>query len=148
MIVMLDLNVLLDVIQKREPHFPASAELLDLVAKGEIRGCVPGHGVTTIHYIVAKYADVCKADQAVDWLLARTTVTAAGKEHFLRARGLPMPDFEDAVVAALAESFGCDYIASRNIADFANSPVSPLTPGELLVELTQMRIEGRKRKRP
>ena len=135
MTVMLDLNVLLDIIQKRDPHFSASAELLDLVARGAIRGRVPGHGVTTIHYIVAKYADRQKADQAVDWLLAQTTVTPADKDDFLRARVLSMPDFEDAVVAALAESCGCDYVASRNAADFASSPVPALTPEELLAQL-------------
>lgn len=137
MIVMLDLNVLLDVIQKREPHFHASAKLLDLVATGAIEGCVPALGVTTIHYIVTKYADRHKADQAVDWLLAQTTVASPGKEHFLRARALSMPDFEDAVVAALAESGNCDYVASRNATDFADSPVPTLTPEELLAQLAQ-----------
>jgi len=137
MIVMLDLNVLLDVIQKREPHFHASAKLLDLVATGAIEGYVAAHGVTTIHYIVTKYADRDKADQAVDWLLAQTTVVSPGKEHFLRARALSMPDFEDAVVAALAESSNCDCVASRNATDFDDSPVPALTPEELLAQLAE-----------
>jgi len=137
MTVMLDLNVLLDVIQKREPHFHASAQLLDLVATSAIDGCVPGHGITTIHYIVTKYSDRHKADRAVDWLLARTAVVSVGKEHFLRARALAMPDFEDAVVVALAEACSCDYVASRNTTDFADSPVPVLTPGELLAQLAR-----------
>ena len=132
MTIMLDLNVLLDVLQKREPHFQCSAELLDLVAKGTIHGFVPAHGITTIHYIVAKYADRAKGDEAVDWLLAHTQVIPAAREHFLRARALNLPDFEDGVVAALAESSHCDYVASRNTADFTKSPVPTLTPEELL----------------
>ena len=135
MTVMLDLNVLLDVIQKREPHVSASAAVLALVADGSISGRVPAHALTTIHYIVTKYAGVAKADRAVDWLLARTSITPAAREHFLRARALPLPDFEDAVVAALAEGARCDYIASRNVSDFAGSPVPAMTPEELLTLL-------------
>ena len=135
MTVMLDLNVLLDVIQEREPHVGASAALLGLVADQTVGGRVPAHALTTIHYIVAKYADQAKADGAVDWLLARTSITPANRESFLRARALSLTDFEDAVVAALAEETRCDYIASRNVEDFAGSPVPAVTPEELLVLL-------------
>ena len=135
MTVMLDINVLLDVIQKRQPHFPASAALLELIAKGTIKGCVPAHAVTTVHYIVTKYADRAKADRAVDWLLARTSVVPAGRDEFRRARSLPLSDFEDAVVVAVAEVSCCEYVISRNVSDFTGSPVPALTPEELLVQL-------------
>jgi hypothetical protein len=46
-----------------------------------------------------------------------------------------MADFEDALVAALAESSRCDWVISRNIADFAGSPVPALTPEELLAQI-------------
>jgi predicted nucleic acid-binding protein len=137
--VMLDLNVLLDVIQKRQAHFRASAELLDRVARGAVQGCTAAHAVTTIHYIVAKHAGSVQADAAVDWLLAWTAVLPAGREHFLRARALALPDFEDAVVAALAEAARCDYVATRNVTDYRGSPVPALTPEELLALLAETR---------
>ncbi len=59
----------------------------------------------------------------------------AAAEQFLRARGLPVADFEDAVVAALAESARCDYVISRNVAGFNDSPVPALTPEEFLVRI-------------
>ena len=43
-----------------------------------------------------------------------------------------MPDFEDAVVAAVAERNGAAYILTRNINDFAGSPVPAITPAEFL----------------
>ena len=135
MTVMLDLNVLLDVILKREPHYSASASVLALIAEEALDGRVPAHAVTTVHYIVAKYASHTKADEAVDWLLARTSITPADRGSFLRARALSLTDFEDAVVAALAEKARCDYIASRNVPDFEGSPVPAVTPEELLALL-------------
>lgn len=130
--IIIDLNVLLDVIQKREPYFAASGKILSLVAKRSLSGHIPAHALTTIHYIVAKYAGHAKAGQTIDWLLSTLKVIPAGQKEFIRARSLNMPDFEDAVVASLAESGHCQYIVSRNIGDFKNSRIPVITPTELL----------------
>jgi len=135
--ILIDLNVLLDVIQKREPHYTASGKILGLVAKRKFSGQIPAHALTTIHYIVAKYAGHAKAGQTIDWLLSTLKVIPAGQKEFLRARSLNMPDFEDAVVASLAEAGHCQYIVSRNAGDFKNSRVPAITPEELLVLVTE-----------
>ena len=126
--IMIDLNVLLDVIQKREPHFTASGKILSLAAKRKISGHIPAHALTTIHYIVAKYAGPAKAGQTVDWMLSTMKVVPAGHKEFIRARGLDMLDFEDAVVASSAEAGHCEYILSRNTSDFTNSRIPALYP--------------------
>ena len=46
-----------------------------------------------------------------------------------------MTDFEDCVVAASAEAASCDHIVTRNVADFAGSPVPALPPAEFLTLL-------------
>jgi hypothetical protein len=45
---------------------------------------------------------------------------------------MEISDFEDGVVASLAELTGCDFIVTRNISDFKKSPVKSLTPEEFL----------------
>jgi predicted nucleic acid-binding protein len=138
--VMIDLNVLLDVIQKREPHFAASGHVIGLAAKRVIAGHIPAHALTTIHYIVAKYAGQAKAGQTIDWLLSTLQIIPAGHKEFLRARGIHMPDFEDAVVASLAESGHCQYIVSRNTGDFKNSRVPAVTPEEFLALMAEKNV--------
>ena len=133
--VMLDLNVLLDVVQRREPHFAASAGVLAMAARGDVRALVPSHCLTTLYYIIAKHTNRLKADRAVDWVLSNLRIKSAERNEFLRARSLDMKDFEDAVVAAIAESAGCRYVITRNATDFGVSPVPALTPEELLAEL-------------
>ena len=135
--VFLDLNVLLDVIQKREPHYAASAAILSRIASGEIEGAMSAHAVTTIHYLVAKLAGREPALEAIDWLLRELEIVPEDKENFLRARVLGMDDFEDAVVAAAAEKSGCDHVVTRNVGDFADSPVPAVSPGELEAALTE-----------
>jgi predicted nucleic acid-binding protein len=143
--VMIDLNVLLDVIQRRAPHFAASGSVLGLAAKREIAGHIPAHALTTIHYIVAKYAGRAKAGQTIDWLLSTFKIVPAGHKEFLRARSIDMPDFEDAVVASLAESCHCQYIVSRNAGDFKDSRIPTLTPEEFLALMAEKNVEGRHR---
>ena len=86
--ILIDLNVLLDVIQKREPHYTASGKILGLVAKRKLFGQIPAHALTTIHYIVAKYVGHSKAGQTIDWLLSTLKVIPAGQKEFIRARSL------------------------------------------------------------
>ena len=48
--ILIDLNVLLDVLQKREPFYQASAELLAAVETGQVEGYIAAHSVTTLFY--------------------------------------------------------------------------------------------------
>ena len=131
--VLLDLNVLLDVVQNRVPHYHDSAKVLSLARLGEIQAVLPVHAFTTLYYILAKAAGRAKADQTIDWLLAHFEVAVADKAVLRRARQLPLADFEDAVVASLAEAGQCDHVVTRNVSDFAGSPVSALTPTDFLI---------------
>ncbi len=135
--VLVDLNVLLDVIQRREPHYAASARALSVAVAGGIEAAVPGHAVTTLHYVVAKHAGRAAADAVVDWLLSDFEVVAEDKTVLLRARGLGFSDFEDAVVAAAAEKSHSTAIVTRNVSDFVSSPVPAMTPAEILVRIDE-----------
>jgi len=132
--LMLDLNVLLDVVQRRESFYFASATVLSKVVEAEQIGCLPSHALTTLHYIVRKSAGKERADEFIDWLLTHVEIVPHDKLQFTRARTLVMPDFEDAALASAAEAAGCDLILTRNVADFVGSPVRVMTPEEFLVQ--------------
>lgn len=133
--VMLDLNVLLDVVQRREPFYAASAAVLSQAIEGPNVACLPGHALTTLHYIVSKYSGQEQADTLVDWALTHLEVVPQDRSQFVRARSLRFTDFEDAAVASAAEASGCEIIVTRNVADFSSSPVPAVTPEELLATL-------------
>jgi predicted nucleic acid-binding protein len=130
--IMIDLNVMLDVFQARDPYYHASASVISNVLNKEISGLLPSHAITTIHYITSKYSGKQKADETTDWMLTYFEIAAADKTSFVRARKMGISDFEDGVVASLAELTGCDFIVTRNISDFKKSPVQALMPEEFL----------------
>ncbi len=131
--VLIDLNVLLAVIQERHPYYHASAATLSRSLNEDMVGIVPGHCVTTLYYIIARYTDKKRADEIIKWLMDHFRIAAIGRLELVRAQSLAMNDFEDGVVAAAAESVGCDLILTRNLADFKKSPVPAVTPDEFLV---------------
>lgn len=134
--VTVDLNVMLDVVQNRQPHYQDSAEVLSRARMGDIAAVLPSHAVTTLYYILAKAAGKTKADQTVDWLFTHFEVGVADKAILRRSRQLPLADFEDAVVASVAEATHCDFIVTRNVADFGGSPVPAITPTDFLALLS------------
>jgi len=48
------------------------------------------------------------------------------------AMSFTMSDFEDAIIAATALRETAEYIITRDIKDFAQSPVPAITPGDFL----------------
>jgi len=131
--LMLDLNVLLDVVQRREPFYYASAVVLSQSIAGPNVACVPSHVVTTLHYIVAKFGGKERADSLVDWVLEHLEIVPQDRAQFLRARSLKFTDFEDAALASAAVASGCELIITRNVQDFNSSPVPAITPEESLL---------------
>jgi predicted nucleic acid-binding protein len=130
--VTVDINVLLDVFQKREPHYAASAQVLSLVADGTIAGVCPAHGLTTLYYLVRKHASKPDAEAAMDRVLHHFQIGNLDSAGWQKARQLPLTDFEDAVVATVAEATGSAFIITRNADDFAGSPVPAIAPAEFL----------------
>lgn len=130
--VMVDLNILLDVMEKREPWAMDSARTCAICGSGQVIGFVSPHALTTIYYIVRKRGGKDLADKAIDWVLTMFNVAGLGASEFKRARSSKIDDFEDAVVEATAVHEKCAFIVTRNDSHFRNSSVSTLTPSDFV----------------
>ena len=135
--VAIDLNVILDVVQEREGFCQSSAAVLQLVVEGKVSAVIPGHLLATLYFITNKHSSKTQADLLVDWILKYFDIGSETKEAFLKARALQFSDFEDALVASVADSEHCNCIVTRNIRDFKSAPIPALTPEEFLVQLDQ-----------
>jgi len=136
MTVTFDINVLLDVFQKREPHYAASAQVLSMVVDGTLTGIFPAHGLTTLYYLVRKHASKPNAETAMDRVLDHFQIGNLDAAGWREARGLPLADFEDATVAIVAKTTTSAFIITRNVGDFSGSPILAITPADFLSQLT------------
>lgn len=122
---LIDTDVLLDVVLKREPHFGESRQVLDHAQDHPRIAAVAWHSFSTIAYFVPG-----EVREITRHLLSFTVLPAVDATDLAKAAQFPMKDFEDAMQAACALSFGAQAILSRNKADYRGSPVPCLTPAE------------------
>ena len=132
MTITVDINVLLDVVQKREPHYAASARVVSLVTSGQLTAVFPSHALTTLYYLARKHACKPDAEAAMDRVLAAFRIGNLDHAAWEEARTLAMTDFEDAAVAMVAKTSESDFIVTRNGDDFLRSPVPAITPVDFL----------------
>jgi len=130
--VLFDVNVVLDLLLDRHPHFEASAAAFAAVESGIAEGLLAAHAVTTIHYLVRKQTSAAKTRRILTQILSVLNVAAVDSTVIQRALDLPCPDFEDAVTAAAAHAADCNYIVTRDPKGFQGSPVRSLTPDSIL----------------
>jgi len=126
--LLLDLNVILDVLLDRRPHVDAAARVWAAAEAKLAIGLVPGHSLTTIHYLVVRERGPREARRVVETLLGIFQVVPVDEPVLRQALALPFGDFEDAVCSACAVAAGCDALVTRDVSGFRRSPVPVLTP--------------------
>lgn len=132
MTVIVDTNVLLDVFQRRQPHYAASAAVLSMIAAGQLAGFCAGHELPAIYYIVSRSGTTADAESAVDNVLATCGIIGLDKQGWQEARSSGLSDFEDAAVVVAARRAGAAFIITRNEKDFAASVVPAISPAAFL----------------
>jgi predicted nucleic acid-binding protein len=130
--ILIDLNVILDVLQRREPFYDMSARVLAAAERGVLEGWVAAHSLTTLFYILARYQSAEQARVALTDLLTFLSVAAVDHDVIEQALNLPYPDFEDAVQMMAAVRSSVRYLVTRNVRDYGLGPLPVLQPAELL----------------
>lgn len=126
--IMFDINVVLDIVANRKPHYEASrAMYLDTIKK-EDEPFIAVHAVSTLYYLLGGATTRKQRDTAMQWICDSFKIAAAGENEVKSALNMNFPDFEDALVVSCAVSSGCERIVTRNIKDFEGSPITVVSP--------------------
>jgi predicted nucleic acid-binding protein len=120
---LLDVNVVLDVLLDREPHAAAACALWGALEIRGKSGVVAAHGVTTVHYLLARKLGRVKAGWAIERLLSIFAVAPVDAAVLRAAMALDWPDFEDAVTASAGAAARCQAIVTRDARGFREPPL-------------------------
>jgi predicted nucleic acid-binding protein len=131
----LDINVILDVLAKREPWFGDSAAVLSLLETDEFDGIVAAHSVTTLFYLASKHLGQRRATARLLDLMKLVSVSPLDQDTILKGIALGWSDFEDALQMLCADTAGADYLVTRNPQDFESDSIPVVTPAQLLAIL-------------
>ena len=130
--LLIDANILLDVLQKREPHFRNSSLIWKLCETDSVEGYVSSHTYANLIYVIRKELDPNKIENVLQQLKLIFQLTDLSVTDITKASNLKWDDFEDATQSAIAERIHADYIITRNVRDFNKSRITAFTPEEYL----------------
>ncbi|MDA8221505.1 MAG: PIN domain-containing protein [Desulfitobacterium hafniense] len=135
MSVLIDTNVILDALIGRAPHHIAAEKILLLVAEDKLNAAITASSVTDIYYLLHKYLhDADQAKQVLLKLFRLFEVLDVTGSDCEKALSIPMRDYEDALLATCAKRRKLDLIITRNLKDFAESPIKAVTPDDVLAK--------------
>ena len=147
--VLLDTNVVVDVLQGRDPWCEPGKKIFLAAAHKEIIGCITAKEATDIHYFSRKQfkgednVDE-KARQILTKLFSLFDVIDTLEADCKNAMAISNNDYEDAVMIACAMREGIDCIVTRNAEHFKMSPIKIYTPDEFVGYLGSQKQENKK----
>ena len=101
--LLIDTNVVLDVLLRREPFFRTAAEVLNLTQRDDVREYVSASAITDIYYIANKQLkDRAAVRDLLERLLKIVSVAAVSEQEIRNALNLTWADFEDSVQYSVA----------------------------------------------
>jgi predicted nucleic acid-binding protein len=130
--ILIDLNILLDVLQKREPFYETSAGLLAEVESGRARGYLAAHSVTTLFNLIQEGKSSAEARATITNLLQFIKIAPVDQNTIEQALNLDYRDFEDAVQMISAVQCKADYLVTRNVKDYQPSLLPVMQPVDFL----------------
>ena len=133
--LLIDANILLDVLQKREPHFGASALIWKLCETSQAQGCVSGLSIANLVYVMRRELTAGQVRDVLEKLALIFDVVDLTAADIERAAQAMWSDFEDALQSTAADRIAADYIITRNVRDFKKSRVPAITPSEYISKL-------------
>jgi predicted nucleic acid-binding protein len=133
--VLVDTNVLLDVIQERQPFDQLALRIWKLVEEKHLAGCVSGISFNNIFYVARRQVGGDRAMEALRRVRQSFELVPIDAYVIDRALASAPGDFEDAIQAAAAVAAQADLIVTRNKRDFQRYGVVALTPEETLALL-------------
>src|SRR5262249_5823414 len=133
--ILIDTNILMDVLTRRQLYFEDSAKVWTLVNSGSVEGYLSAISVNNLYYIVSKLQNRRIAERFVDDILRDFEISSLTKTILKQARNVVGKDFEDSIQYFSAIQEGCDVLITRNKKDFPTLGLQVLTPGEFLKKL-------------
>lgn len=135
--ILFDTNVIVDVLQQRQPWFPKASELVMAVAEEKITGCLTAKQITDLYYFSRRQFSgqpdaELKARAIIEKLLSLFELIDTQASDCLNALAINNGDYEDSVLISAARRTAVDYIVTRNRRHFQDSGVRISDPGILL----------------
>jgi len=112
--VLLDTNVVLDAIAKREPFYLDAQNVIDLILDNKLDGYITANSITDIFYIAKKHLNQNDLRNTVRSLFTIFSIVDVLGTDCHKALDFPLDDYEDALLVVCGGKTAIDYIITRD----------------------------------
>jgi len=126
--ILVDINVLLDVLAQRSPHYVASAAVWAAVENREVAGWVSANSVTTLYYLLRKISNHVTAMRGIRLVHEVFSIAPVDAALIEKALHSSLSDFEDAVQYESALRVKATAIVTRDVRHFQHASIPAVTP--------------------
>ena len=136
--VLLDTNVLLDFLLRREPNYGYAQKIIEEIVNGNVQGYITASMATDVFYLLQKTNGKTFALNSLDDLLIILDVLTVYRDDVYSALYSGWDDFEDALQAHVAVRSGMNAIVTRNIKDYKKAKnIDIVLPNDFLKYLEE-----------
>ncbi|NND06630.1 MAG: PIN domain-containing protein [Saprospiraceae bacterium] len=133
--VLIDTNVILDLLSKREPYYIASQKIFSLADKKMLNLEISSLSLVIVHYVLNDRMKMKDARSVlVRFKVLVDTYELNDKIIELALNDTDFRDFEDGIQYYTALEAQCDLIVTRNLKDFKRSSIPVFSPKEYLAK--------------
>ena len=130
---LIDTNILMDFIDKRQDFFKDAKKVFALCRTDKVDAFVSAHSLMDLCYLVRKTKTQDERLRMLRQLCGLFVVVETTSEAILAAaEHMDFSDFEDSVVNQAAVKAGADCIVTRNQGDFKATNIPVLSPIEFI----------------
>jgi predicted nucleic acid-binding protein len=131
--LLIDTNIVIDLLAKREPFYEEAAKLFSLADKNRLKLSVSTLTIANTNYLMQKMTSTLVAKEVLRKFKILTEVLSLDDKIIdLALNDSGFGDFEDAIQYYSAIENNQDMIITRNLKDFKNSKIPVLTANEFL----------------
>ncbi|MBQ7508550.1 MAG: PIN domain-containing protein [Spirochaetales bacterium] len=131
--VIIDTDIALDMMANRQDFQDDAAKVFTICIGGLAQGYFTSNSVCDLHYVLHHiFHDEHQTRSVLETWLNLMKILEVSEEDCIKALGSQITDYEDAVIAQVARRNSCDYIVTRNLKDFENSPIPAVSPSQFI----------------
>jgi len=130
--VLLDTNVVLDAIARREPFCINAQKIINLILDNKLEGYITANSITDIFYIARKHLNKNDLHLAMRSLFKVFYIIDVFGTDCRKAFDFPLDDYEDALMAVCGNRAEVDYIVTRDEEFLRQNRIPVIAPVDFL----------------
>ena len=136
--LLIDTNVILDLLAKRNPFYQSSAHIFSLADKNKLKLSISSLSIANTNYVLARLKTASEAREILRRFRVLVNIVSLNDKIIdLALNDSRFNDFEDGLQYYSAIENNLDIILTRDLKGFKGSKIPVMTPDEYLTSIKQ-----------